>query len=186
MGRNMEGYTEDPYLDSRIATNIVEGAQGIEHRCSRQSGGVDDRFSHAERARQRDGARRDRIFRAVYSREFSAPVDCGLQRRALGVMAGYPEIEDIPEHASEKWNTQILRNELGFKGVVDSEGGGFGTLLYEHIVPTQKEAGALALRAGVDLDITYEPAYMGPLIENVQEGKFPKRWSIAPSAECSS
>jgi beta-glucosidase len=28
MGRNMEGYTEDPYLDSRIATNIVEGAQG--------------------------------------------------------------------------------------------------------------------------------------------------------------
>ena len=59
---------------------------------------------------------------------------------------------------------------LGFKGVVDSEGGGFDTLVYEHIVPTQKEAGALALRAGVDLDITYEPAYMGPLIENVHEG----------------
>ncbi|MGI8962297.1 MAG: glycoside hydrolase family 3 C-terminal domain-containing protein [Bryobacteraceae bacterium] len=31
----------------------------------------------------------------------------------------------------------------------------------------------LALRAGVDLDITYEPAYMGPLIENVQEGRVP-------------
>ena len=28
MGRNMEGYTEDPYLDSRIAENIVHGAQG--------------------------------------------------------------------------------------------------------------------------------------------------------------
>ncbi len=28
MGRNMEAYTEDPYLYSRIATNIVEGAQG--------------------------------------------------------------------------------------------------------------------------------------------------------------
>ncbi|MES2221394.1 MAG: glycoside hydrolase family 3 C-terminal domain-containing protein, partial [Acidobacteriota bacterium] len=28
--------------------------------------------------------------------------------------------------------------------------------------------------AGVDLDITYEPAYMGPLIENVEEGKVPE------------
>ena len=43
----------------------------------------------------------------------------------------------------------------------------------EDIVPTQKEAGALALRAGVDLNITYEPAYMGPLIENVEEGRVP-------------
>ena len=46
-------------------------------------------------------------------------------------------------------------------------------MLYEHIVPTQKEAGLLALRAGVDLDITYEPAYMGPLVESVEEGRVP-------------
>ena len=64
-----------------------------------------------------------------------------------------------------------LRDELGFKGIVVSEGEGFGTLIYEGIVPTQKEAGALALRAGVDVNITYEPAYMAPLIENVKEGR---------------
>ena len=45
--------------------------------------------------------------------------------------------------------------------------------IYEHIVPTQKEAGALALKAGVDLNITYEPAYMGPLVESVEEGEVP-------------
>jgi beta-glucosidase len=88
-------------------------------------------------------------------------------------MAGYPEVEDVPTHASEKWLTKILREEIGFKGIVESEGGGFGTLIYEHIVPTQKEAGALALKAGVDLNITYEPAYMGPLVENVEEGRVP-------------
>ena len=63
---------------------------------------------------------------------------------ALGVMAGYPDIEDIPAHGSEKWMNDVLRQELGFKGIVVSEGEGFGTLLYEGIVPTQKEAGALA------------------------------------------
>jgi beta-glucosidase len=29
----------------------------------------------------------------------------------------------------------------------------------------------LSLRAGVDVNITYEPAYMGPLVESVQEGR---------------
>ena len=88
-------------------------------------------------------------------------------------MAGYPEVEDVPSHASEKWMNDILRGEIGFKGVVESEGGGFGTMQTERIVATQKEAGLLGLRAGVDLNITYEPAYMGPLVESVQEGRVP-------------
>ena len=71
----------------------------------------------------------------------------------------------------QRWNTEILRNELGFRGILVSEGNGFDSLIYEHIVPDQKEAGAVALEAGVDMDITYEPAYMGPLLENVHEGK---------------
>jgi beta-glucosidase len=96
---------------------------------------------------------------------------------ALGVMAGYPEVDDAPIHSSVKWLTDILRHQLGFKGIVMSEGAGFGTLIYEDIVPTQKQAGALALRAGVDLGIWYEPAYMGPLIENVEEGKVPV-WEV--------
>jgi beta-glucosidase len=88
-------------------------------------------------------------------------------------MAGYPEIDDEPAHASRKWLTQVLRQELGFDGLVESEGYGFQTLIDEGIVPTQKEAGALALQAGVDLNITYEPAYMGPLVQNVEEGRVP-------------
>jgi len=67
----------------------------------------------------------------------------------------------------------VLRQEIGFKGVVESVGDGVATLQYEHIVPTQEEAGVLALRAGVDLNITYEPAYMGPLVESVEEGRVP-------------
>ena len=79
----------------------------------------------------------------------------------LGVMAGYREIDDVLAHSSAKWLTEVLRQELGFKGLVVSEGGGFASLIYEDIVPTQKEAGALALWAGVDLNITYEPACLG-------------------------
>src|SRR5436305_8499486 len=79
----------------------------------------------------------------------------------------------MPGDGWKKWMNDVVRDELGCKGIVVSGGEGFGTLIYEGIVPTEKEAGALALRAGVDMNITYEPAYMGPLIENVKEGRVP-------------
>ena len=171
MGRNMEAYTEDPYLYSRIAENIVRGAQGT-------NVGAPDKVvalmtDFPTQSQPASGMERGAVEVSERSirENFLPPWIAAFKAGALGVMAGYPEIDDVPEHSSEKWNTQILRQELGFRGIVQSEGGGFGTLLYEHIVPTQKEAGALALWAGVDMNITYEPAYMGPLVENVQEGK---------------
>jgi len=171
MGRNMEGYTEDPYLDARIADNIVHGAQGQSIDAPNTVAAMMTDFpTQSEPA---SGMERGAVeLSERYIREnFLPPWIAAFNAGALGVMAGYPEIEGVPEHASEKWNTEILRKELGFNGIVASEGDGFDTLLYEHIVPTQKEAGALALHAGVDMNITYEPAYMGPLVENVNEGK---------------
>jgi beta-glucosidase len=174
LGRNMEGYTEDPYLDARIAENIVRGAQGSNVNAPDKVAAMMTDFpTQSEPA---SGMERGAIeLSERYIREnFLPPWIAAFKSGALGVMAGYPDIEGVPEHASEKWNTKILRDELGFRGIVDSEGGGFSTLIYENIVPSQKEAGALALKAGVDVDITYEPAYMGPLIENVEEGKVPE------------
>ena len=88
-------------------------------------------------------------------------------------MATYPAIDGVPTHASEKLLTRILRQELGFDGLVLSEGGGIGTLVYEGLAPTQKEAGALALAAGVDVGISYESGYMLDLLASVREGKVP-------------
>jgi beta-glucosidase len=174
MGRNEEAYTEDPYLYSRIAESIVQGTQGTDIAAADKVVAVLTDFpTQSEPA---GGLERgavelsDRALRENYLLPWSAAIT---KAGGLGVMAGYPEVEDVPAHGSEKWMNDVLRQELGFQGVVVSEGGGFGTLIYEHIVRTQKEAGALALKAGVDVNITYEPAYMGPLIENVEEGRVP-------------
>ncbi len=174
MGRNEEAYTEDPYLYSRIAEGIVQGTQGTNIAAADKVIAVLTDFpTQSEPASGLERGAIELSERALRE-NFLLPWSTAITKAgALGVMAGYPEIEDVPAHASEKWMNGILRQELGFRGVVESEGGGFGTLIYEHIVRTQKEAGALALKAGVDLDITYEPAYMGPLIENVEEGRVP-------------
>jgi beta-glucosidase len=173
MGRNEEAYTEDPYLYSRIVENIVHGAQGSNIDAPDKVVALMTDFP--TQSQPISGLERGAIevSERTLRESFLPPWKAGFKAGALGVMAGYPEIDGVPEHASEKWNTQVLRNELGFRGIVVSEGNGFGSLIYEGIVPTQKEAGALALRAGVDLNITYEPAYMAPLIENINEGRVP-------------
>jgi beta-glucosidase len=174
MGRNAEAYTEDPYLYSRIAENIVEAAQGADIAAPDKVIALMTDFP--TQSEPTSGLERGAIELSERSlrENFLPPWQAAITKSgALGVMAGYPEIEDVPSHGSEKWMNRVLREELGFKGIVVSEGDGFDTLIYEHIVATQKEAGALALRAGVDLNITYEPAYMGPLIESVNEGRVP-------------
>ena len=174
MGRNEEAYTEDPYLYMRIGETMVRATQGSDISAPDKVVAVLTDFpTQSEPA---SGLERGAIEVSDRSlRENYMPPWIGAITKAggLGVMAGYPEVEDVPAHASVKWMNDVLRQEIGFKGVVQSEGGGFGTLLYEHIVPTQKEAGLLGLRAGVDLNITYEPAYMGPLVESVEEGRVP-------------
>lgn len=177
MGRNMEAYTEDPYLYAQIAKNIVRGAQGANINAPDKVVALMTDFpTQSEPA---SGIERgaielsERSLRENYLPPWIAAFNAG----ALGVMAGYPEIDDIPEHSSEKWNTDVLRNELGFKGVLVSEGNGFDSIVYENVAPDQKQAGAMALRAGVDVNLTYEPAYMGPLMENVVEGRVPE-WLI--------
>jgi len=130
LGRNMEGYTEDPYLDARIAENIVRGAQGESVDAPDKVAAMMTDFpTQSEPA---SGMERGAIeLSERYIREnFLPPWIAAFKAGALGVMAGYPDIEGVPEHASEKWNTKILRDELGFRGIVDSEGGGFSTLIY--------------------------------------------------------
>jgi len=172
MGRNSEGYSEDPYMCSRFAEAIVAGIQGggisapdkaIAVLC--HFPGQTQPVSGLENGEQEIS---ERILREV----FLPPWEAGIkQSGALGVMATYPAIDGVPTHASEKLLTSILREELGFEGLVLSEGGGISKLISHHVVSSQKEAGAIALKSGVDVGISYEKAYRGLMIENVHEGK---------------
>lgn len=172
LGRNEEGFSEDPYLCSRIAESIVTGTQGDD--VSAPDRVVAGLCHYPGQGQPVSGLERgameisERTLREV----FLPPWIAGIKKRgALGAMATYPSIDGVPVHSSEKILTKILREEMGFDGLVLSEGSGIGTLVYEHVVPSQKEAGAMALKAGVDVGISYEEGYMANMKENVNEGK---------------
>jgi beta-glucosidase len=171
LGRNIEAYAECAYLTSRIAEAIVRGTQGVDLSAPDRvvAGlahfpGQSEPLSGMERGEMEISERK---LREVFLPPWKAAIKSG----ALGLMATYPALDGIPVHGCEKTLTKLLREELGFQGVVLSEGYGLDTLIYEGIVATQKEAGALALKAGVDISIYFEEGYLLPLIENVRAGK---------------
>jgi beta-glucosidase len=171
-GRNEQTFSEDPYLCSRVAIAIVEGAQG--ENLSANDKVIAGLCHFPGQTQGLNGVNRgfmeisERTLREV----FLPPWIAGIKKAgALGVMATHPSINGIPNHSSEKHLTKILREELGFKGNVLSEGSNTGTLIYERVVATEKEAGPLVLKAGVDVNITFESGYMKDMIENVHEGK---------------
>lgn len=51
-----------------------------------------------------------------------------------------------------------------------SNSGGIGTLVDERVAADQKQAGQIALRAGLDVGISFESGYMRDLIESVRQG----------------
>lgn len=174
LGRNQEGFSEDPYFCSRVAETIVSAAQGDDISASDKvvAGlchypGQSQPVSGFERGAMEIS---ERTLRDV----FLPPWVAGIKRAGgLGVMATYPAIDGVPTHSSEWILTKILREEMGFQGLVLGEGSGLSTLVYEGIAPDQKKAGELAIKAGVDVGISYEPAYMQPMIDNVREGRVP-------------
>jgi len=172
LGRNQEGYGgEDPYLCAQIAKTIVRAVQGDD--ISRHDKVVAGLCHYPGQSQPASGLERgameisERTLREV----FLPPWEAGIKEAgALGVMATYPSIDGIPTHSSQKILTEILREELGFNGLVLSEGHGVNTMIYTRLVKTEKEASAMAANAGMDVSISFNQGYLNEMIENVKEG----------------
>jgi len=171
LGRGCEGYGEDPHLVARYAAAIVDGVQGDDVAAADKAVALLTVFPG--QTQPTGGIEKgpmelsERGLREVFLPSWEAGVRDG---GALAAMAGYPAVDGVPTHASEHWLTDVLRGELGFEGILVSEGFGFRTLLYEGVAATQQEAGVIALRAGVDVSISYEEAFVGQLADAIEQG----------------
>jgi len=171
-GRNQQTFSEDPFLCSQYAKSIVYGAQGDD--ISLNTKVVAGLCHYPGQTQGLNGVNRgsmdlsERTLREIFLPPWIAGVK---EAGALGVMATHPSINGYPNHGLEYTLTKILREELGFEGNVVSEGSNTGCLLYERVVATEKEAGPIVLKAGVDINITAESGYISDMIDNVNEGR---------------
>ena len=152
-GRGQETYGEDPYLTGRLAVQFVKGLQGDDPNYFKTIATVKHFAVHSGPEPERhffDARADERDFRETYLPQFEMAIKEG---KAYSVMCAYNRFRGEPCCSSNELLTTILRKEWAFPGYVVSDCGAIDDI-YEHhkVVPTPEEAGALAVKAGCDLE----------------------------------
>ena len=142
-GRFEECFSEDPYLASRMSESAVVGIHESDnmvcckHYLAQGSsiGGHNGGVSNIG----------EREVREIHLPPAEAAVKAGCEF----IMATYSEIDGEPCHASSYYLRTILRDELGYRGVVRADGCAVDRLI-DFCGEDMVKTGAAAVRAGVD------------------------------------
>jgi beta-glucosidase len=170
-----ETFGEDVLLSSAMAKQEVDGQEGIENDISDKTKITTNLKHFIAYSFPFSGKDRTQAWiPEYYIREYFMPAfkEC-IDAGAHTVILNSGEINGIPMHSSKYWITDVLRGELGFKGVVMSDWRDIEKLWYfHHIASSYKEAVKIAIDAGIDLNmVPYDNQFMDLLIQLVNEGK---------------
>ncbi|HSP33143.1 MAG TPA: glycoside hydrolase family 3 N-terminal domain-containing protein [Thermoanaerobaculia bacterium] len=168
-GRIAEGAGEDPYLGSAMAAAYVRGYQGKNVAapdsilaCAKHYAA----YGAAEGGRDYNTVdMSERRLREVYLPPFKAAVDAG----AWTLMSAFDALNGIPASANRHLLTEILRDDWGFKGFVDSDWEAVKELIAHGVAANDDEAALKAITAGVDMDMV--DATYRTLPNAVKEGR---------------
>ncbi|MGW3772442.1 beta-xylosidase/alpha-l-arabinosidase [Actinomadura verrucosospora] len=169
-GRTEECIGEDPYLVGVLGTAYVRALE--------RSGIVTTLKHFAGYSASRAG--RNMAPTPIGPREFAdvvlEPFVMALRDGgARSVMHSYTDVDGMPAAADERLLTGLLRERLGFAGVVVADYFGISFLESRHrVAGSRGEAAALALRAGIDMELPTVRCYGAPLIEMVRRGDVPE------------
>jgi beta-glucosidase len=169
-GRVAEGAGEDTWLGCRIAEARVRGFQGSDLKDVKTMMACVKHFAAygaAQAGRDYNTVDMSEVsLREWYLPPYKAAIDAG----AGSVMTSFNEIAGIPSTGNRWLVTNLLRNEWGFKGFVVTDYTGINEMVNHGVVADNKEAAALALNAGVDMDMV-GATYLDYLKELVNEKK---------------
>ena len=171
-GRIAEGSGEDPYLGSVMAAARVHGFQGSDLRAPDAVLATAKHFAAyggAEGGRDYNTVDvSERTLRETYLPPFRAAVDAG----AGSIMTSFNEIAGLPSTANRWLVTTLLKGEWKFRGLVVSDWTSIDELRAHGVAGSRAEAGRLALRAGVDMDMVSR-IYVDDLPALVRAGRIP-------------
>ncbi|MCJ8164408.1 glycoside hydrolase family 3 C-terminal domain-containing protein [Pontibacter sp. E15-1] len=174
--RQFESFGEDPYLTTELGVQMIDGYEGVHNNighpehvasCMKHFLGYQVPTSGKDRTPTTIS---DVELREYHLPSFKAAIDAG----AHTIMINSGIVNGVPVHSNHDILTKLLKEELGFKGLVVTD---WGDIEYLHnrdrVASDMKEAIMLAINAGIDMSMIpyqYEPFCDG-LVELVKEGK---------------
>ena len=152
--RMEETFGEDPYLTGVLATEIVKGMQGEEMTDGKH---VFSTLKHFAAYGIPEGGLNGecanvgmRALLSEYVPQFKRAVEAGVGT----IMTSYNAIDGVPCTGNKYLLTDLLRNQWGFEGFVYSDLQSIEGIATTHrCAASYEDAGAIALAAGVDVDL---------------------------------
>lgn len=171
--RLYETYGEDPFLVSQMGVAYLNGFKSNEEIYPYQMASNAKHFiaysntvSGWDKTPVQIGMQE---LHEIHVPPFRAAFEAGLKT----VMISSSELNGTPSHASHKILTELLRNQLGFEGVVLTDWDEVGKLVdFHRVAKNFTEATYLAVNAGVDMSMT--PLHLGfyaSLLELYNDGR---------------
>ncbi len=171
-GRQGETYGEDPVLASAMGVAYLEGLQ-MEKKEGMQIEGVAKHFlGYHDSQGGIHAANCDipyRLLREVYAKPFQAAISkAGLK----SVMPCYSSLNGEPVTGSKEVMNGLLREEMGFDGMVISDYCAVSEIhSRQNVCESVTEAGRRALEAGVDIELPSKVSYNEEMAQWFATGK---------------
>ncbi|MEI6060776.1 MAG: beta-glucosidase BglX [Bacteroidota bacterium] len=168
-GRIAEGAGEDAYLGSRVAEAFVHGYQGDDLSRNNTIMACIKHFAlygAAEAGRDYNTTDMSRI--RMYN-EYLPPYRAAVKAGAGSMMSSFNEIDGIPATGNKWLMTDVLRKQWGFGGFVVTDYTAINEMT-EHGMGDLQTVSALALKAGIDMDMVGE-GFLSTLKKSMNEGK---------------
>jgi beta-glucosidase len=151
-GRISEGAGEDPYYGAQVARAMVEGYQGSGLGTAGTIMACVKHFAlygAVEAGRDYNTVDMSRL--RMYG-EYFPPYKAAIDAGAGSVMSSFNEVDGIPATGNHWLMTEVLRRQWGFKGFVVTDYNAIDEMV-AHGMGDTAAAGALALKAGIDMDM---------------------------------
>ncbi len=174
--RFYETFGEDPYLVSMMGEAYIKGMEGDNNEvketkvaaCMKHYLGYSNPLNGKDRT---PAWIPERMIRDIYLPPFKKAVEAGVHT----VMVNSGEINGIPTHSDYYLLTEILKNELGFKGLVVSDWEDIKRLhSRDRVAETVEDAVRMAVMAGVDMSmVPFDFSFFDILLKLVKSGQVP-------------
>jgi beta-glucosidase len=168
-GRVEETFGEDPLLVSHFGMAYISGLQGE----NLAAGGVMATGKHFVGYSFSQGGQNCAPVRLgvqdlwnIYLVPFQAAIRAA---NLHTIMNAYPELDGEVVAASRRILTDLLRNTLGFEGIVVSDYEAIDMIhTYQRVAENKRSAAVLALTAGIDMELPTRDCYSDPLREAIE------------------
>ena len=168
--RMEETFGEDPVLSGTLGSEFVKGLQGSDIQEGRHVYSTLKHFAaYGIPVGGHNGQPAQIGTRELFTDHLS-PFKMAVEAGAKTIMTSYNTVDGIPSTSNRYLLTDVLRNQWGFNGFVFSDLGSVEGIATSHrTAPSIKHAAALALHAGVDVDLGGN-AYGRNLEKALEEG----------------